>query len=162
MTEVTPGNWIEVPPRRLGDTRVQRFILCRDGAQRWVDEDQWERLSPQNVERLRLGIDYHNLRLLCNAGLVETRRPVPRATSFSVESFFAHVDRVDAAVAAGQEFWVGERLQALRDARRKYVRWANRDTSLAARRKESRGEPRTARRPGGPPSSAVQTPSTAS
>ncbi len=162
MTEVTPGNWIDVPPRRPGATRVQRYVACADGKLRWVDEDDWERLTPPNVARLKLGVDYLNLRRLCIAGFVATRRPVPRSTSFSVQSYFDHCDRIDEAVAAGQEFWTGQRLEALRDALRKYVRWADRDTSLAAPPKNRPRPASQAARAGRPPSSPVPEPSVAS
>lgn len=155
MIEVAPNVWINPPPRRLGESRVQRYRLCNDGQARWVDEDDWQRLTPENTVRLKLGIDYASLRLLCIAGLVRSIRPVPRATSFSIQSYFAHCDAIQAAADAGVDFWNTERLAALRGAKNRYSVWKDRDQGLAA---DASPEPRQARPARRPPSDPTPAP----
>lgn len=135
MIQVAPGIYAE-KPCRLGDVRVQRLRLCEDGQRRWIDLDRWFRFRQDEIDRLQLGINWQAMRRLCRAGFVEMQRPAPSSFVWSLDSYLAHCDRVEATYADGVVFWTPDRTRAYMDAL--MTNFDDRDTSLTARKRVAR------------------------
>jgi len=62
--------------------------------------ERWIRLTTDTPEKLGMGINYRTLSRLITAGFIDSRRPSPSCTLFSLESWESHIE-----ACADPEFW---------------------------------------------------------